>query len=95
MLGLIAIYLCMGLVYHMVLPITEIQQAATEKGSPKVVAAVFWQTLFGPPGLAIISLLVMGSTLISLNGNSRSGPCACLAMAHNGISPEGLCRVHP
>lgn len=95
MIGLITIYLCMTLVYHMVLPIAEIQAAATEKGSPKVVAAVFWQALLGPPGLVIISMVVMGSTLISLNGNALSGPRAYFAMARDGLFPEGLCRVHP
>ncbi len=95
-LALIAIYLGMTLVYHMVLPLSEMAQTANaEKGTPRVVAAVFLQKLLGGPGLVAISLVVMCSTLISLNGNSLSGPRAYFAMARDGLFPRGLCRIHP
>lgn len=92
---LIAIYLTMTLVYHLVLPMHEIAGAATEKGSPRVVAAVFCQKLLGAPGLVAISIAVMGSTLISLNGNALSGPRAYFAMARDGLFPSALCKIHP
>jgi APA family basic amino acid/polyamine antiporter len=92
---LIAIYVSMTLVYHMVLPMEEIQQAARERGSPKVVAALFCQELLGSPGLTAISLVVMCSTLISLNGNFLTGPRAYFAMARDGMAPQWLCRIHP
>jgi amino acid transporter len=92
---LIAVYLGMSMVYHMVLPMEEVAAAATEKGSPKVVAAVFCQRLLGAPGLVAISLVVMCSTAISVNGNTLSGPRAYFAMARDGLFPEHLCRIHP
>ncbi len=42
-----------------------------------------------------ISILVMCSTFISLNGNALTGPRAYFAMARDGLFPAGLCRVHP
>ena len=42
-----------------------------------------------------ISLLVMCSTFISLNGNALTGPRAYFAMARDGLFPAGLCRIHP
>lgn len=93
---LIAIYLSMTLVYHLVLPMAQVQAAASaERGSPKVIAAVFCQHLFGTKGLVAISLAVMCSTLISLNGNALSGPRAYFALARDGLFPSGLCRIHP
>jgi amino acid transporter len=93
---LIAVYLGMTLVYHTVLSMPEMAAAATApRGTPRVVAAVFCQRLLGSPGLVAISLLVMASTLISLNGNAMSGPRAYFAMARDGLFPRRLCRIHP
>ena len=95
MLLLIAIYLGMTLVYHLVLPLGEISSASSTKGSPRIVAADFFAHLLGPVGLTVISLVVMTSTLISLNGNALSGPRAYFAMARDGLFPASLCRIHP
>ena len=92
---LIALYLGMTLIYHMVLPLGEISSASSEKGSPRIVAADFFEHLLGKAGLSVIGLVVMASTLISLNGNALSGPRAYFAMARDGLFPAGLCRVHP
>jgi APA family basic amino acid/polyamine antiporter len=95
MLALIALYLGMTLIYHMVLPLDEIGAASFEKGSPRIVAADFFAHLLGPWGLRIIALVVMTSTFISLNGNALSGPRAYFAMARDGVFPKGLCTIHP
>ena len=95
MLALIVLYLGMTLIYHMVLPLDEISSASSEKGSPRIVAADFFAKLLGPVGLTVIALVVMASTLISLNGNALSGPRAYFAMARDGLFPAGLCRIHP
>lgn len=95
MVVLIALYLGMTLIYHMVLPLGEISSASSEKGSPRIVAADFFEHLLGRVGLSLIGLVVMASTLISLNGNALSGPRAYFAMARDGLFPAGLCRVHP
>ena len=95
MLTLIALYLGMTLIYHMVLPLGEVSAASTERGSPRIVAADFFEHLLGPPGLVVIGVVVMASTVISLNGSTLSGPRAYFAMARDGLFPAGLCRVHP
>ena len=95
MLALIGLYLGMTLIYHMVLPLAEVSAAATNKGSPRIVAADFCEHLLGPWGQTMIALVVMASTSISLNGNALSGPRAYFAMARDGLFPAGICRVHP
>ncbi len=93
-LVLIAFYLGVTLVYHLVLTMPEVAAAATEKGSPKIVAAEFFKRLFGASGVTAIALIVMCSTFISLNGNCLSGPRAYFAMARDGLFPKALARVH-
>jgi APA family basic amino acid/polyamine antiporter len=92
---LIALYVSVTLVYHLVLPMSVVQSAAREGGSPKAVAALFFQDLLGNAGITAIALVVMFSTLISLNGNALSGPRAYFAMARDGLFPHWLCRIHP
>ena len=92
---LIALYLGMTLIYHMVLPLDEIRLGSTDKGSPRGVAADFCGRLLGSQGVLLISLVVMCSVFITLNGNALSGPRAYFAMARDGLFPRGLCRIHP
>ncbi len=92
---LIAVYLGMTLAYHYVLPMNEIKSASREPGKVEsAVAAVYCKQLLGDWGVVGISLLVMCSTFISINANSLTGPRAYFAMAHDGLFPAGLCRVH-
>jgi len=94
---LIAIYLSMTLAYHYVLPFETVARVGgvREGGVTKAIAAVYCSTLIGRTGVAAISILVMCSTFISLNGNALSGPRAYFAMARDGVFPSALGRVHP
>jgi APA family basic amino acid/polyamine antiporter len=92
---LIVAYLGMTLIYHLVLPMETIQQGTRDKGSGKEVAAMFCKSLLGNNGALAIALVVVCSTLISLNGNALSGPRAYFAMARDGLFPASLCKVHP
>ena len=93
---LIAIYLTMTLAYHYVLPMNEIASASSSsKDFRHAVAAVYCDHLLGRPGVVGVSILVMCSTFISLNGNALTGPRAYFAMARDGLFPAGLCRIHP
>src|SRR5690606_15844636 len=76
---LIAIYLGTTLAYHLVLPMDEIAAAALRKGEPRPVAGDVLRRLLGDPGQVAISLVVMTSTFISLNGNVLAGPRAYFA----------------
>jgi APA family basic amino acid/polyamine antiporter len=92
---LVAVYVGMNLVYHLVLPMSEIATASTERGSPRAVSADFCQRLLGDRGRIAISLVVMLSTFIALNGNALAGPRAYFALARDGLFPRFLAQVHP
>lgn len=95
MLILIATYLGMTIIYHLVLPMATIAEGSDTKGSGKEVAAAFCNALLGSKGALAVALVVVCSTLISLNGNALSGPRAYFAMARDGLFPHALCKIHP
>ncbi len=94
----IVVYVTMTLAYHFVLPMDEMREVASKSrtggGVEKAVAAVYCKTLIGQRGVVAISVLVMCSAFIALNGNALCGPRAYFAMARDGVFPAGLCRVH-
>jgi APA family basic amino acid/polyamine antiporter len=92
---LITLYLSTTLAYHLVLPMPEVAAASTERGSPTAVSAIYCRQLLGTAGLVAISLVVMASTFISLNGNVLCGPRAYFALARDGLFPRWLAHVHP
>jgi amino acid transporter len=96
MATLILVYLGMTLAYHYVLPMAEVAGAdQAEGGSEKAVAAVYCRSLLGSHGVLAISILVMCSTFISINGNALTGPRAYFAMARDGLLPRFLAHIHP
>jgi len=94
----IAVYITMTLAYHFVLPMDVMREVAVVSreggGVEKAVAAVYCKTLLGWRGVVAISMLVMCSTFIALNGNALCGPRAYFAMARDGVFPASLCHVH-
>jgi APA family basic amino acid/polyamine antiporter len=96
MATLILVYLGMTLAYHYVLPMSDVARANQEaSGSEKAVAAVYCRYLLGAGGVLAVSILVMCSTFISLNGNALTGPRAYFAMARDGLLPRSFARIHP
>jgi APA family basic amino acid/polyamine antiporter len=95
MATLVVLYVTMTVMYHYVLPLPEVKSAGGAGGVSQAVAATYCRRLLGPGGVWAISLLVMCSTFISLNGNALTGPRAYFAMARDGLFFPGLCRVHP
>ncbi len=92
---LIAAYVGMTLAYHYVLPMDEVASASRDSAHiERAAAAVYCKALLGHPGVVAISILVMCSTFISLNGNALTGPRAYFAMARDRLFPGSLCRVH-
>ena len=76
-------------------PWAEVADANRAEGRiEKAVAAVYCKSLLGGYGVFAISMLVMCSTFISLNGNALTGPRAYFAMARDGLLPSTFCRVH-
>jgi amino acid transporter len=96
MATLVAVYLGATLAYHYVLPIEEVAAASQgEGGIRKAVSAVYCKRLLGENGVLAISLLVMASTFISLNGNALTGPRAYFALARDGLLPRMFGRINP
>src|SRR5262249_40932271 len=78
------------------LPMTEVASASRDSGQiEKATAAVYCNFLLGRPGVIAISVLVMCSTFISLNGNALTGPRAYFALAPDPLFPAALRRAHP
>jgi APA family basic amino acid/polyamine antiporter len=95
MATLILVYTGMTLAYHYVLPMEDVIGAnRLHEGTEQAVAAVYCNRLLGTNGVIAISLLVMCSTFISLNGNALSGPRAYFAMARDGLLPRALGQIH-
>ncbi len=95
MFALIAIYLGMTLVYHMVIPLGEVMSPPLDNGAPRIVSVNFLRHLVGVNGGVIVALVIMASTFITLNGNALSGPRAYFAMARDGLFPRWLCKIDP
>ncbi len=95
MASLIAIYLTTTLAYHLVLSLPEVAASSTDRGAEGAVAARYCSKLVGRWGVMAISILVMTSIFIALNGNALTGPRAYFAMARDGLFPAALCRIHP
>jgi amino acid transporter len=84
---------CMGLyllanVAYMYL-LTPAEMAAHEN-----IAGIALERAFGPTGNIVVSLLVVVSTLGILNGSILTGVRVPYAMAHDGLLPSAIGRVH-
>ncbi len=92
---LIMLYIALTLAYHWVLPFDDVV-AATRAGrkAESAIAAMYCERLLGRPGVVAISLLVMCSTFISLNGNALTGPRAYFAIGARPAVP-GRARPDP
>ncbi len=95
LLTLIALYLGMTLIYHMVIPLPEVMSPPLDNGVPRIVSVNFLQHLIGDKGRVTIAMVIMTSVFITLNANALSGPRAYFAMARDGLFPRSLCKVDP
>ncbi|WZP00493.1 amino acid permease [Isosphaeraceae bacterium EP7] len=88
------IYLGMTLMYHLVLPMGEITSLKGGNAPTQSVAADYCRRLLGGSGDVTITVVIMVSIFIALNGNAMTGPRAYFAMARDGVLPAALGRVH-
>ncbi len=86
--SVIALYLGLNLVYYHVLPASQI--VASER-----VGADAAVRILGHTGSQFVSLLIIVSTLSSLNGSILSAPRVYYAMAKDGAFFRWCARVHP
>ncbi len=87
-MAVIAIYLALNLVYYRVLTLPEVAQS-TRVGADAAVR------IFGGTGALFVSLLIIISTLGSLNGSILAAPRVYYAMAKDGLFFRWCAAVHP
>ncbi len=86
--AVIVIYLVLNLVYYRVLPMDQIAHSSR-------VGAEAAARIFGRTGAYLVSLLIIISTLGSLNGSVLAAPRVYYAMARDGLFFRWCARVHP
>jgi APA family basic amino acid/polyamine antiporter len=88
---LIATYVAVNAVYHLVVPIEEMRTYQNRMDVPKTVVS----RIFGSGVGESLALLVCLSVFGSANPNLLSSPRAFYAMAKDGVMPKPLMHVHP
>lgn len=86
--GVIALYLAMNVVYYRALTIPEVADSTR-------VGADAATRIFGRAGAIFVSLLIIISTLGSLNGSILAAPRVYYAMAKDGLFFRWCADVHP
>jgi APA family basic amino acid/polyamine antiporter len=88
LITVILVYLLINVAYLYVLPLGDLAQSDT-------VAATAAGRVFGTAGTALVSALVMVSTLGSLNGTFLTSPRVFYKMAGEGLFFRSVGAVHP
>jgi len=86
--AVIAIYVALNLVYYHVLPMDQVARSSRVGADAAV-------RIFGRTGSYLVSLLIIISTLGSLNGSILAAPRVYYAMAKDGLFFRWCARVHP
>lgn len=87
-IGVIVLYLGLNLVYYRVLTLPEVAQ------SPRVAADAAVR-IFGRTGAYLVSIVIIISTLGSINGSVLAAPRVYYAMAQDGLFFRWCAAVHP
>ena len=87
-IAVIGLYLALNLVYYRVLTLPEVAQS-TRVGADAAVR------IFGRAGAQFVSLLIIISTLGSLNGSILAAPRVYYAMARDGLFFRWCASIHP
>ncbi len=86
--AVVVLYLLANIAYLSVMPVGEIRES-------KLVAAAVATKVIGPVGAVIVSILVMLSTLGTLNGSILTNPRVFFAMAADRLLFRKIAAVHP
>jgi amino acid transporter len=86
----IGVYVATSVVYFGVLDLESMKAATGQGGAAAEVA----RRLYGSPGVALLALGIIGSTLGAANGNVLTGPRLSYAMAQDGLFFRTFGRVH-
>lgn len=83
----IAVYVSVTAVYHLVLPMADV--CARQE-----IAATIWSLLLSRSGAGIAAVGVMCSTFGAVNSNMLTGPRIYFAMARDRLLPDFLRKIH-
>jgi APA family basic amino acid/polyamine antiporter len=86
--AVMAFYIALNLVYYHVLPMDQVARSSRVGADAAV-------RIFGRTGSYLVSLLIIISTLGSLNGSILAAPRVYYAMAKDGLFFRWCARVHP
>jgi APA family basic amino acid/polyamine antiporter len=86
--AVMAIYMALNLVYYYVLPMDQVAHSSRVGADAAV-------RIFGRTRSYLVSLLIIISTLGSLNGSILAAPRVYYAMAKDGLFFRWCARVHP
>src|SRR5271157_4054533 len=86
--AVVMVYLALNLVYYHVLPMDQVARSSRVGADAAV-------RIFGRTGSYLVSLLIIISTLGSLNGSILAAPRVYYAMAKDGLFFRWCARVHP
>jgi basic amino acid/polyamine antiporter, APA family len=87
-MAVIVLYLALNLVYYHVLPLDQVARSSRVGADAAV-------RIFGHTGSYLVTLLIIISTLGSLNGSILAAPRVYYAMAKDGLFFRWCARVHP
>jgi APA family basic amino acid/polyamine antiporter len=84
-IGLLFLMVAVGI--HYVLPYASVAKS-------EAVGADLFRALFGPPGVEVISTVILLSAVVTANGAILAGSRAAFAVARDGDAPQWLGRVN-
>jgi amino acid transporter len=85
LIGLLFLMVAMGI--HYVLPYGAVAKS-------EAVGADLFRALFGPPGVRVISTVILLSAVVTANGAILAGSRAAFAVARDGDAPQWLGRIN-
>ncbi len=88
--GVCLLYFLINIMYLSVLDVNQIQNAPND-----IVAASFFDAIFGASGRVVISTIIMISAIGAVNGTILSGARAFWAMANDGLFFKSLANINP
>ena len=88
--GVCLLYFLINIMYLSVLNLSQIQNSPND-----IVAASFFDSIFGASGRVVISVIIMISAIGAINGTILSGARAFWAMANDGLFFKSLANINP
>jgi len=90
----ILLYLAINALYIYAIPMSEMSHGQGNSDAVIRVAEIASQKLFGLNASQFLNLIFMGTILGSISAMIIAGPRVYYAMAHDGVFPKALSKVH-